>query len=58
MTDRFTSPLEKAPYYSGELVRVKTDKQKQNHGPLEKTGYDQAPAHAIADKVKKDHYSP
>jgi IS30 family transposase len=58
MTDRLTNPLEKTPYYSGELARVKADEQKQNHGPAEKTGYDQAPARAIADKIKNEHYSP
>ncbi|MDR1257230.1 MAG: IS30 family transposase [Spirochaetaceae bacterium] len=45
-------------YYSAELAQIKADENRQSHGPAEKIGSDRTLADAIADKIRKEKYSP
>jgi IS30 family transposase len=55
---RRSSDWKDIEYYSAEPARRKADENKQNHGSAEKIGNDRVLAVAVADKIRKEKYSP
>jgi IS30 family transposase len=55
---RRSSDWKDIEYYSAELAQIKADENRQSRGPAEKTGGDRTLADAIADKIRKEKYSP